>query len=163
MNKAIMNKAAMNKTASEQADLVSLRAKALGYLEDGCTCALVSEEKTLQSKRRGVQPLLGWLQSGEAERGMIAADKVVGKAAAFLYVLIGVAEVHAKVLSASAEAVLQRFAIPYFYEERVAAIKNRTNTGFCPMENAVWEIDEPQAAYAAIQEKWKQLNGGENS
>lgn len=119
-------------------------------LQAGYTCALIDEDKALCSKSRGVAPLCAWLQSGECCDGMLAVDKVVGKAAAFLYVLLGVEKVYALVLSESAEKVFLQFGIAYAFEEKVAAIRNRAGDGFCPMEQAVLAIDEPKQAYQEI-------------
>ena len=135
----------------------NLSAKALGYLQDGYTCAICKGERALLSKERGVKPLLAWLDGkADCEKG-VAADKVVGKAAAYLYVLLGVARVHALVMSEGAEEVLRRFSVEYTYAEKVPAVRNRTGDGFCPMEQAVWTIDEPTAAYAAICRKREEL------
>ncbi|MBE5747921.1 MAG: DUF1893 domain-containing protein [Clostridiales bacterium] len=129
------------------------REKALAFLGEGDTCAIVGEKVVLRSKERGVKPLMTWLGAGENCVGAVAADKVVGKAAAYLYVLLGVAEVHAKVLSEMAEEVFVRFGIAYTFAERVGAIRNRTNTGFCPMEQAVLEVDNPKRAYTVLNER----------
>ncbi len=134
-----------------------MREKAIALLEEGYTCALVSEKKALTSTQRGVAPLLAWLDGKENCEGMAAADKVVGKAAAYLYVLLGVSSVHAKVISRVAEEVFIRFALPYTYEESVEAIRNRTGDGFCPMERAVWQETDPQKAYELIVQKRKEL------
>ncbi len=129
------------------------REQALSFLDEGDTCAIVCANKTLRSKERGVKPLMTWLAAGESCLGGVAADKVVGKAAAFLYVLLGVAEVHANVLSEMAERVLLRFGIRYTFAEKTAAIRNRAGTGFCPMEQAVWEVDDPKRAYTVLNER----------
>ncbi len=134
-----------------------MRETAVALLQEGYTCALVSKKKTLTSTQRGVTPLLAWLEGKENCEGMAAADKVVGKAAAYLYVLLGVSSVHAKVISRAAEEVFRRFALPYTYEESVEAIRNRTGDGFCPMERAVWRESDPQKAYELIVKKRKQL------
>lgn len=131
--------------------------KARCLLDEGYTCALVGEDKILTSTQRGVAPLLAWLDGGGCCKGFVAADKVVGKAAAYLYVLLGVAFVHAKVISKAAEEVFSRFSLPYNYEESVEAIRNREGNGFCPMEQAVWGIDEPQKAYEKIIQTQKEL------
>ena len=130
---------------------------ALSLLQEGNTCALVGKGKTLCSTKRGVAPLLAWLENEENCQGMFAADKVVGRAAAFLYVLLGVSEVHALVLSESAEEVLLRFKISYSFEEKVPAIRNRSGDGFCPMEQAVLGIEKPLLALAAIRSRLKEL------
>ena len=88
---------------------------------------------------------------------MFAADKVVGRAAAFLYVLLGVDEVYALVISESAEQVFQQFGIAYTYNEKVAAIRNRAGDGFCPMEQAVLHIEEPSKALSAIKRRLSEL------
>ena len=134
-----------------------MRERLLALLEEGCTCALAHGEKILTSTQRGVVPLLAWLESGENYQGGVVADKVVGKTAAYLYVLLGVASVHAKVISKAAEEVFQCFHLPYTYERSVEAIRNRTGDGFCPMERAVWGLDDPQTAYEKIVQTRKEL------
>ena len=65
--------------------------KAIDILNSGqYTCVLCKDNEIHISTERGVKPLLEWLESGIALKGFSAADKVVGKAAAFLYVLLGV-------------------------------------------------------------------------
>ena len=66
----------------------ALRALSGRLQREGLTCILQQGERVLTSTQRGVAPLVAWLDAGEA--GCIAADKVVGRAAAFLYVLLGV-------------------------------------------------------------------------
>ena len=134
-----------------------MREEAIALLNQDYTCVLLKEGKALTSKKRGVAPLVEWLRSGEDCQSGVAADKVVGKAAAYLYVLLGVSFVHAKVISKAAEEVFQRFSLPYTYEESVEAIRNRAGDGFCPMEQAVWAIDEPQKAYEKIIQTQKEL------
>ena len=139
--------------------MLEMKEKAIALLQQGYTCALLKEGTVLTSKQRGVAPLLEWLNSGEDCRYCVAADKVVGKAAAYLYVLLGVRCVHATVISRGAEEVFQRFSLPYSYEERAEAIRNRKGDGLCPMEQAVWETNEPQEAYERIIQKRKELQG----
>lgn len=130
--------------------MMEKKARAIALLGEGYTCAFVGEERTLCSTKRGVAPLLSWLEAGENCEETFAADKVVGRAAAFLYVLLGVKEVYALVISEGAEEVFLRFKVAYSFEERVPAIRNRAGDGFCPMEQAVLSIDEPNRAYEEI-------------
>ena len=131
--------------------------QARDLLNNGFTCVLYGENEVLKSTERGVAPLIQWLESGQDFHGFSAADKVVGKAAAFLYVLLGVEKVYAVVLSESAEKVFRQFQIEYDYGQKTPMIRNRANTGFCPMEQAVWEIDEPQSARMRIEETLVEL------
>ena len=117
---------------------------------EGCTCVLCKGDIYYKSTRRGVAPLMGWLEEGIDAKGFSAADKVVGKATAFLYCLLGVAAVHANVISRPALAVLQAHNIPVTWGQLVDAIQNRTGDGLCPMETATREVTDPADAPAAI-------------
>lgn len=121
------------------------------------TCALVRGSAAHTSTQRGVRPLLDLLDSGEDLRGFSAADKVVGKATAFLYVLLGVRAVYGRTVSRCAADVLVRHGIALEYDELVEAIANRDRTGFCPMESAVRSIDDPREAHRAVVDTLKKL------
>ncbi len=124
----------------------------------GFTCVLTNGEKNHTSALRGVKPLLAWFESGEDFSGFSAADKVVGKAAAFLYVLLNVKEVFAFVISQPALEVLEQNKISVSYEVKVPAIRNRTNTGFCPMEAATRDVIKAEDSVAAIKQALKDLS-----
>ena len=118
-------------------------------VEGDYTVVLVSGEDVLSSKERGVAPLLDWVERGLDLKDFSASDKVVGKAAAFLYALLGVKRLFAQVVSAPALEVLRNWKIEVSFGETVENIKNRTGTGMCPMESCVLNIDNP---YDALQE-----------
>ena len=114
------------------------------------TCVLCRDGRTFESTQRGVQPLLAFLDSGADFRGFCAADKVVGKATAFLYCLLGVKAVYAPVISTSALQVLRSHGIEAVYEVETEAILNHRKDGFCPMETATKAISDPAEALTAI-------------
>lgn len=126
--------------------------------ERGYTCVIITDSTLYASNKRGVAPLLDYLEKSDPQSDAVAADKVVGKAAAFLYVLLGVKAVYAGLLSRHAQAVFERYGIYFEAECVVDAIRNRTDTGFCPMESAVMDIEEPKVAYDAIRIKLKELS-----
>lgn len=132
--------------------------KAKALLEQNeYTCVLCRGEAVSHSCHRGVRPLVDFLDSGVDYAGFSAADKVVGKATAFLYVLLGVREVYAGVLSDAAAAVFERYGIHFSCGRRVPAIRNRDNTGFCPMEQATRDIQDPAQALEAVRDTLKKL------
>lgn len=120
--------------------------------EQELTCVFVSDDLVYISKERGVKPLLDCYYEKQMPQGFSAADKVVGKAAAFLYVLLGAAEIYTDVISRPALAVLQQNSIAVSYGQLTDAIKNRAGTGFCPMETAVLLVEDPSEALSAIEE-----------
>lgn len=132
--------------------------EAVRLLENGkYTCVLSDGNVTYTSTERGVQPLADWLSSDTNLHGFSAADKVVGKAAAFLYILAGVKEVYAPVMSRAAIRVLEQHGIEALYKTQAEVIINRAGTGMCPMEQAVKEIEDPEQAFLAIEQKLKNM------
>ena len=126
--------------------------KAVQYLnEGGYTCVLYGNGEFYSSCHRGVKPLIDFIKTGKNFSGFSAADKIIGKGAAFLYVILGVKCVWAKTLSEKAKAVLDAYKIENSYEILVPDIKNRAGTGLCPIEQAVSDVDSPREALSIIQ------------
>lgn len=125
-------------------------------VQEKYTCVIINSDHIYTSRERGVKPLLDWYGTVDME-GASAADKVVGKAAAYLYVLLKIKEIYAGVISEPAYKVLLDYNISVSFDKKVKAIQNRDKTGFCPMETAVWNINNPNNAYNAIIETRKKL------
>lgn len=106
----------------------------VAYLKDG-------SEWT--SRARGVKPLLEIID-GEASRfaGARSYDRIVGRAAAFLYAKIGVGEVFAPVMSEGAVAILRRHGIRAKCTQVVPCIRNRKGDGMCPMDTSVKDLGD---------------------
>lgn len=126
-------------------------------LDNGYTCVIIKDDFCFSSNQRGVNPLLELLNSKRCVSGGVAADKVVGKAAAFLYVLLGIKELYACVLSEPALYILQKNGIFVEYGELVPMIKSRDGKGFCPMEQATLKIEDEHTALEVIKDTKKAL------
>lgn len=133
------------------------RLKAL-LAEENLTCVLSDGNRLIKSRERGVKPLICFIESGKSFKGFTAADKVVGKAAALLYALMGVSSLYASVISEGALTVCKSFGISVEYGTLTQNIINRRGDGFCPMEQAVADISDPQTAFNAVKEKLKNLS-----
>ncbi len=137
--------------------------------DEKLTCIAQTEDRILTSKMRGIRPLLDWIAQGEVLHGACAADRIVGKAAALLYVFMGVKGVFAEVLSTSGLAVLKQYGVHAEYAALTPNIMRRDGRGLCPMEESVLSIDDPSAAYVALAKKAAELqraaqeNGGRTS
>ena len=125
--------------------------------DNNYTCVLCRGENVHTSRLRGVKPLVTWYVGKTDFTDFSAADKVVGKATAFLYVLLGVRAVYAAVISRSALQVLTSSGIDAEYGSLVENIINRTGDGICPFEEAVLNIDDANDAYAAVREKMEAM------
>ncbi len=101
--------------------------------------------------RRGVADLYRLLhEEPEFLHGAVVADKVVGKAAAALMLLGGVAELHTDVISSKAIELLQGSSLRYAYDLEVPHIINRTRDGWCPMETRCRDCRTAEECLAQI-------------
>lgn len=117
------------------------------------TCVLCRDDMLFTSKEKGIRSLIEFIDSGTDFNGFSAADLIVGRAAAFLYILLGVSSVYADVISEDAALLFSGKGISFGYRVKTKEIRNRSNTGLCPMEEAVENINEPQEALAAIRKR----------
>ena len=101
--------------------------------------------------------LLAWLAAGQRLDGFSASDRVIGKAAAMLYIQLGAVAVRGHVMSEAGLAMLQSHHVEAAYDELVPMIRNRANTGMCPIEQSVRDIDDPAQAEAPIRAAVAQL------
>ncbi len=123
----------------------------------GYTCVICKGEDKHTSNLRGVKPLVQLVESGASFEGYSAADKVIGRATAFLYVMLGVKEIYASVISQPALEILTANSIYVEYDTKVSNIINRAGDGICPFEAAVMSIDHPRDAYNAILSKMQEM------
>jgi len=97
--------------------------------EGGFTCVLSDGSELFTSRERGVKPLVGFLDSGKNFHGCFAADKIVGRAAAFLYVRLGVCALHASVMTAGAAEICRKYKIAASSDMTTDNIINRKGDG----------------------------------
>ena len=126
-------------------------------LSKGYTCVICKENEIFTSEFRGVKPLVKWYAEKTELEGFSAADKVVGKATAFLYVLLGVKRVFAKVISLPAKEVLEGYGIDVTFDTLVPNIINRAGDGVCPFELAVQDVDNAKESYKIIRLKMEEM------
>ena len=116
----------------------------------GYTCVLSKNDDFAVCSARGVRPLVAWFEEGNCFQGYSAAERVVGKATAFLYVLLGIKAVYAHVMSKGAHAILCSHGITAEYQQLAENIINRSGDGICPFEAAVISCSNAKGAYLLI-------------
>lgn len=131
--------------------------------QSNATLVLCHGDETVISEKRGIAPMLDFISEKRVLNGFSAADKIVGKAAAMLFVLAGIKKVYAEVLSEAAVEVLSENGIEYSYGVLTERIINRKGTGICPMEQTVENISVPMQAYDALIKKVYELRSGSKS
>ncbi len=124
--------------------------------KENLTCVVSRDGKLYRSADRGIRPLMTWLREDSRFcEGGCAADRVIGKAAALLFVYGGIRAVYAGVISELALAVFQTAGVHVEYGRLVPHIVNRDHTGFCPMETLVTSVDSPEEAFRLLSETVK--------
>ena len=112
------------------------------------TCVIKKSDNIITSTERGIQPVITILKDNiNALIGAIVCDKVIGRAAALLFVYGGISAVHTMVISKTALEVFEKNNISVTYDKLVNRIQNRTKTGLCPMETLAMDITSPEDAY----------------
>lgn len=135
------------------ADLIAAKDNLAGH-----TLCLSKDGVLIFGDTRGIAPLLELIASGKDVSGYSAADKVVGKAAAALFIKCGVKQLYAAVLSKGGAELLERHGVEYVYGILTDAIINRAGTDACPMEKAVRNIEEIEDMYVAIVREHARIN-----
>ena len=120
--------------------------------EKGLALSVVKDGNTiLQSKTPGVSALVTAIERDRQNfRGASAADKVLGRAAAMLFVYSQVKCIFALMASQDAVLTLERFNIPFECEKTVARILNRNQTSTCPFEDLIQGVEDPQDAFGKL-------------
>ena len=124
--------------------------RAIRTLKSGASVVFCKGDKLVPYEGSGIRPLLEILNSKTDYSGFFVADKIVGKAAALLFIKMKAAAVYGSVLSEAAGKVLTENNIPYSFGLYVKEIINRKGDGICPMEKAVGDADDPDTAYEIL-------------
>ena len=109
---------------------------------------------------KGISPMMRFLAEGRELGGYSAADVIVGKAAAMLFVKAGISEVYGEVMSAAARDYLKKHGIGCAYGTLCDNIINRSGDDVCPMEKTVADIDDPEEGYEALKKRLSELSKG---
>ncbi len=136
----------------------SERAKVLLYASDAhYTCVLCRGERVYKSEKKGIAPMMELLDSGAELSGFCAADRIVGRATAMLFVLARVREVYAEVITDGAVQILEENGIACTWQTRTKMIINRRGDGPCPMEKTVDGITDPVLARVELRKTMERL------
>ena len=107
-------------------------------LQKGYSLVLVKGGKLIAAKEgRGIRPLLELVEERGGElQGASLADKVVGRAAAFLAAYVGLAGIYTRIISKPALDVLRKYGIEVALPTRFRR-SSTGKTGLCPVETSL--------------------------
>jgi hypothetical protein len=123
------------------------------------TLIIVKNGETLfETKSRRISGFLNAIEQGTKLKNAAIADKVAGKAIAFLCVYSGVNAVYAETLSKTAREVFEKHGVTYEWKELVDNILDENKSDTCPFEKEAAAIIDPKEAYErfkGLQQKLK--------
>ncbi|MGD2201679.1 MAG: DUF1893 domain-containing protein [Candidatus Bathyarchaeota archaeon] len=112
-------------------------------------------EVVFSSGSKGIMPLVEAIDAlkGGVSRGLVTADRIVGRAAVLLNIYLGAVEVHALLISSGAKELLREHGVRFEFREETDAIKMKDGVIFCPFERIVQGVSDPGEAYLRIKGK----------
>ena len=112
-----------------------------------------NQEVLAKRKDRGVGGILElYDKNPQILANSAVADKIIGRAVAMICELGGVKSCYTPTISQGAVEILQRAEIKYETEKKVAAIRNREDTGLCPIEQLTLGLEDSEKAVQKIKE-----------
>lgn len=127
---------------------------------DGHSLCLCRDGAFFTDDGRGISPMMRLIAEGRDLSGYAAADVIVGKAAAMLFVKSGIREVYGAVMSEAGYAYLNAHGVPCSYKTLTERIINRRGDGVCPMEQTVAAIDDAEEGCAALRARLAAMQKG---
>lgn len=124
----------------------ALQERMKASLDAGKAAVIARDGKIVaELEGRGVKPLLDALAADpKAFEGVVAMDKVIGRAAAAIYIVGKADTVIAPVMSVGAKELLERHGVKAVTENPVPYIINRRRDGMCPMDKATMDLENPE-------------------
>ena len=107
-----------------------------------------------KKKGGGIRPFLEVIEEmGKDIHGSVIGDRILGRASALLCLYSKARAVYTPQATKAAIALLIMGSIPAQVDQLIPFIKNRNNSGLCPFEKMLENINEPKKAYELLKEK----------
>jgi polyferredoxin len=121
------------------------------YLIDEGFSVVVAKDGVIVERRKGsgIGPIVKLLDENKFEDATVV-DKIVGRAAAAVFVIGKAKKVHAFVMSKGAEELLKKHGVECSAEKLTEKIINREKSDICPMEKAVSSLSDPEEMVQAL-------------
>lgn len=113
---------------------------------------VLKDNQITTSNERTLRPVLNYLDNSDLKNAY-AFDRMIGRAAAWLYVYGNVKYVYADTISKPAIKILKQNNIKFEYKNLVDEVLNYSKTDMCPFEKLTKDIDNPTTAYGLIYHK----------
>lgn len=105
------------------------------------------------SEYKGVRPMMDYMKVyGPSQEPLTVVDRIMGRGAMILAVLINAKIIKTPIISETALALAEIYGLTVEAEKIVPYIVNREGNGRCPIETSVLGIEDVQEGYEVIKE-----------
>ena len=105
----------------------------------------------LRSRTPGISALVAAIDRDLLSlKGASVADRVLGRAAAMLFLYAGIRSIFGSTASNDAVALLKKSEVSFEYETAVPKILNKYKTSICPFEQEVLGVEDPKEAFKRL-------------
>lgn len=111
-----------------------------------------NNKRIFSSQASALKPLLFFLKKKLSNNNLIIYDKIIGRAAALLLVLVKPQKIYTPILSYSAEKVLQQHKIAVEFKKQVQFISDYSKEKMCSWEKLAKD-KTPQQFYKILNNK----------
>lgn len=120
--------------------------------EQGLSLLVYNNGELTTHANRGIQDLLQLIsEHPERLKGAVAADKIIGKSAAAIMIVGGVKQVHTNIICSPARELFEANGVLVFATEEVPMIMNRNQSGMCPMDTQINEVESVEECVVILQ------------
>lgn len=120
--------------------------------EQGLSLLVYNNDELTTHANRGIQDLLQLIsEHPERLKGAVAADKIIGKSAAAIMIVGGVKQVHTNIICSPARELFEANGVLVFATEEVPMIMNRNQSGMCPMDTQINEVESVEECVVILQ------------
>ena len=120
--------------------------------EQGLSLLVYNNGELTTHANRGIQDLLQLIsEHPERVKGAVAADKIIGKSAAAIMIVGGVKQVHTNIICSPARELFEANGVLVFATEEVPMIMNRNQSGMCPMDTQINEVESVEECVVILQ------------
>ncbi|HOB82267.1 MAG TPA: ECF transporter S component [Peptococcaceae bacterium] len=135
-------------------------AKAIQMIKDGkVSCVIIKNDEIIRTASgQGISPLITiFEEEPELLKDSYVVDKLIGKAAAIVLVLGGAKRAYGELMSAAARDYLTGHDCGVSFGQLIDKVINRTGDGICPLEESVFDVEDPETGYHILKDTLNRL------
>lgn len=132
-------------------------------MQENLTCVVLQDDKMVfRSNASGLEPLMEYRAMEPQGRNRILVDRVVGRAAAYLAVSMGIRHVVTTLVCVGALDIFDQHAVQCTYRYVIRHVTDRSGQHQCEFDQTLEGIRNPDQALKVILRRWEETQRQEH-